>query len=99
VNADISLFLHGAITLACFLIGVKFLKFWRSGQDRFFLWFVAAFWVLACGWVIRAFAETTAEDVHYVFVPRLLAFLLIIAAILDKNRKPPGRRATRARGL
>jgi hypothetical protein len=25
--------------------------------------------------------------VHYVYAPRLVAFLLIIAAILDKNRK------------
>lgn len=87
MSADITLFLHGAVTLACLLIGVKFLKFWRSSRDRFFLWFAAAFWVFAGGWVIRAFAETTAEDVHYVYVPRLLAFVLIIAAILDKNRK------------
>jgi hypothetical protein len=72
------------------LIGVKFLKFWRSSRDRFFLWFVAAFWVFAAGWVIRAFAAATAEDVHYVDLPRLLAFLLIIAAILDKNRKDAG---------
>ncbi|MBA3394380.1 MAG: hypothetical protein H0T89_17170 [Deltaproteobacteria bacterium] len=87
MNADITLFIHGALTLACFLVGVKFLKFWHSSRDRFFLWFAAAFLVFATGWVIRAFAETSAEDVHYVYVPRLLAFMLIIAAILDKNRK------------
>lgn len=87
MSADVSLFLHGGIAVACFLIGVKFLKFWYSSRDRFHLWFVSAFWVFAGGWVIRAFTPTSAEDVHYVYVPRLLAFLLIIAAILDKNRR------------
>ncbi len=89
MSADVALFLHGGVAVVCLLIGVKFLKFWRSSRDRFHLWFVAAFWVFAAGWVVRAFAATTAEDVHYVYVPRLLAFLLIIAAILDKNRKVP----------
>jgi hypothetical protein len=90
VTHDVQLFIHGAIALACALIGVKFLKFWRSSRDRFFLWFMAAFWVFSVGWVIRAFAATRSEDVHYVYLPRLLAFLLIIAAILDKNRKGSG---------
>ena len=87
MSADITLFFHGAVTLACFLVGVKFLKFWRASRDRFFLWFVAAFWVFATGWVIRAFADASAEDVHHVYVPRLLGFVHILAAILDKNRK------------
>ncbi len=89
MSAHITLFFHGAVTLACLLVGMKFLKFWRASRDRFFLWFAAAFWVFATGWVIRAFADATAEDMHYVYVPRLLAFVLILAAILDKNRKAP----------
>ena len=87
MSEDITLFLHGGISVVCLLIGVKFLAFWYSSRDRFHLWFVAAFWVFAAGWVIRAFATSTSEDVHYVYVPRLIAFLLIIAAILDKNRR------------
>jgi hypothetical protein len=87
VSGSIVLYLHGALTLACFLVGVKFLKFWRSSHDRFFLWFATAFWVFAAGWVIRSFAGTSTEHVFYVYVPRLVAFVLIIAAILDKNRK------------
>lgn len=87
MSEDIALFLHGGAAIGCVLVGVKFLKFWRSSHDRFHLWFVAAFWVFAAGWVIRAFATTSEEGVHYVYVPRLLAFLFILAAILDKNRK------------
>lgn len=87
MSGQVSVFLHGAIVVVCLLIGVKFLKFWRSSSDRFYLWFVAAFWVFASGWAIRVFAPTSTEDVYYVYLPRLLAFLLIIAAILDKNRQ------------
>ena len=89
MNHDLTLFLHGAIALACFLIGLKFLKFWRVTRDRSFMWFVAAFWVFGAGWIVRSFAMTAAEEAHYGYVPRLLGFVLIIAAILDKNRKPP----------
>jgi hypothetical protein len=88
MSAQIVLFLHGATTLACVLIAVKFFKFWRTTKDRFFLWFAAAFGVFAVGWMIRAFA-TSLDHVQYVYIPRLLAFTLIIAAILDKNRKRP----------
>ena len=87
MSGSIAFFLHGAITLACLLIGLKFLKFWQVTRDRFFLWFVAAFWVFSVGWIIRSFAVTASEDIHLVYVPRLLGFVLIIAAILDKNRK------------
>lgn len=93
MNSELMLYIHGAIMVGCFFVGLKFLKFWYASRDRFFLWFASAFWVFAAGWVIRAFGTTTAEDVHYVYIPRLLAFLLIIAAILDKNRK--AKRATK----
>jgi Family of unknown function (DUF5985) len=86
VSAQVSTFLYGAITCASLLIGIKFLRFWHASRDRFFLWFAAAFWTFAAGWVIRAFVVTASEDAYYVYVPRLLAFVLIIAAILDKNR-------------
>lgn len=63
------------------------MKFWRSSKDRFFLWLTAAFTVFAVGWVILAFAPRSGDHNHYVFVPRLIGFLLIIAGVLDKNRQ------------
>jgi hypothetical protein len=43
----------------------------------------------ACMWGVAAGAIATGTDEHraYVFLPRLLGFLLIIVAILDKNRR------------
>ena len=64
MSADLILFIHGAATLACLLVGVKFLKFWRASRDRFFLWFAAAFWVFATEWILRDFAGRTTEHVH-----------------------------------
>ena len=79
-------FLHGALALGCVAIGIKFLKFWRISSDRFFIWFAAAFWIFGVGWVARAFVSIS-EHAYLVFVPRLVAFLMILVAILDKNRQ------------
>jgi hypothetical protein len=87
VTADPTTFIHGMLTLACFAIGLKFLKFWRVSGDRFFLWFTSAFWVFAIGWTMRAFTPSMGEQAYLIFLPRLAGFLLIIAAIIDKNRR------------
>ena len=78
--------MHGALSLGCLLVAVKFLKYWRSSKDRFFLWFASAFLVFCVGWTMRALFPDAEEHAPYVFLPRLTAFLLIIAAIMDKNR-------------
>ena len=84
---DIQQLLHSCLSFGCALAGVKFLRFWYSSRDRFFLWLVAAFWVFSVGWSIRVFVAIDREDTQYAYLPRLLAFVLIIAAILDKNRR------------
>jgi hypothetical protein len=86
-------FLHGGLTLGCFVIGLVFLKFWRVSRDRFFIWFCSAFWIFAIGWALRAFVTSVGEHSYLVYLPRLVAFLLIIAGIVDKNRQPPSTEA------
>jgi hypothetical protein len=81
------LFLAGTLVMSAFVIGLRFLKFWKLSNDRFFIWFAVAFWVFGFGWIFRAFAPGMSEHGHWVYLPRLLAFLIIIAAILDKNRR------------
>jgi hypothetical protein len=84
------LFIAGTLVMASFVIGLRFLKFWKLSKDRFFIWFAVAFWVFAAGWIIRALVPSVPEHGHWAYVPRLLAFLMIIVAILDKNRRVPG---------
>lgn len=78
--------LIGAIAMAAFTAGVFFLRFWRASGDRFFLMFALAFWlegahrIVAYGW----FGSDEATPLHYIV--RVIAYGLIIAAIIDKNR-------------
>ncbi|MBA3540999.1 MAG: hypothetical protein H0T79_15415 [Deltaproteobacteria bacterium] len=81
------LFMYGMLTLGCVAIGVMFLKFWRVSRDRFFVWFAIAFWIFGAGWIIRAVVPTIKDDGHLIYAPRLLGFLMILAAIYDKNRR------------
>lgn len=79
--------LVGAISVAAFVAGLFFLRFWHSTRDRFFLFFAVSFWIEGAHrfalyqWV----GADEASPLYY--LPRLVAYGLIIAAIVDKNRK------------
>ncbi len=78
--------LYGACATVSATIGLVFLRYWKAQRDRLFGFFAGAFWCFAAGWVLRI---AIAHDEHqaYVFLPRLVGFLLIIVAIFDKNRR------------
>jgi hypothetical protein len=78
-------FVLGAITVCSALIGLFFLKFWRKSRDRFFLYFALAFWIEGLARVQEAIAESRHQDVPEYYVFRLLAYGLILWAIVDKN--------------
>ena len=82
----ITQFLAGALVLAYWAIGYFFLRFWKRTRDRFFRVFAWAFWVLAVERIILLFVRPEHEFQPYVFLVRLTAFLLIIWAIIQKNR-------------
>jgi hypothetical protein len=78
--------LIGAIAAAAFVVGLFFLRFWRATHDRFFLLFAIAFWVEGAHrlFVYPWAGSDEAAPVYYLV--RLLAYGLIIVAIVDKNR-------------
>lgn len=76
----------GAIAMGYFVAGLFFLRFWRDTRDRLFLAFCVAFGLLAAQRVALAAVADTHEAAVPLYGLRLLAFLLILAAILDKNR-------------
>lgn len=82
--------LGGALTLASAVASLFFLRFWRDSGDRLFLFFSCAFLALASNWLVLAWSPHLPESVPSAFLPRLLAFLLIIAGIIDKNRRSHG---------
>jgi hypothetical protein len=79
-------FLWGATALGCWIAGLFFLRFRRETGDRFFSFFALAFWALALNWLGLAITAPADEARTYFYLVRLLAFLLIIAAVADKNR-------------
>lgn len=79
-------FLSGSITLGFLIAALFFLRFWRRTDDGLFLAFATAFALLGLGQGIQALASIPQEERSYVFLIRLAAFTIIIAAIVRKNR-------------
>jgi hypothetical protein len=85
--ADVTLQLvPGAIVMGYAVSGLFFLRFWRQTKDRLFLIFAISFWLLGAQRLALALTAQTVEDTTGLYLVRLLAFLLILLAIVDKNR-------------
>jgi drug/metabolite transporter superfamily protein YnfA len=82
-------FLSGMAAALCLVAGLFFLRFWRKTRDRFFAFFAAAFWLMALHRVVMLFLRDNNEHLVAAYSIRLLAFVLILVAIVDKNRVRP----------
>jgi hypothetical protein len=82
-----NLLLWGALATAAAAIGLFFARFWRDSRDRLFLFFFLAFMILSLNWIGLALVPRDSESRHQVYVLRLVAFVLIIVGIIDKNRR------------
>ncbi|HUB24740.1 MAG TPA: DUF5985 family protein [Tepidisphaeraceae bacterium] len=78
-------FLQGMSTMACFIIGLMFLRFWKKSRDRLFCFFTASFWLLGLNWLCLALIRTDESETSLYYL-RLAAFLVLILGIADKNR-------------
>jgi hypothetical protein len=77
--------LLGAIVVTSAIVGLFFLRFWRDTGDRLFAMFAFAFWVLSLNWLALALVDQP-ETRTWLYLVRLVAFGLILLAIVDKNR-------------
>ncbi len=84
-----SLFFTGALTLGNVVIAMFFHRFWRKTGDRFFGLFALAFVTFAAARIALTIIDEQNEGRDYVYFVRLVGFLIILVAILDKNRKTP----------
>lgn len=85
-------FLSGALTFGFLVAALLFLRFWRRTHDRLFLAFAAAFVLMALNQAIAAHLGAGDERTPYAYALRVLGFMLILYAIVDKNvpsRRPP----------
>jgi hypothetical protein len=83
----INQFFAGAAVVSLLVIACFFLRFWDRTRDRLFLFFAGAFSFLMIERIVRAVMVVDNEWAPYVYMLRLAAFVLIIVAIVDKNRR------------
>lgn len=79
-------FVSGLITMGFFIAGVFFLRFWTRTGDQLFAAFSAAFCLLGINQALLVFAPFQIEERSWLYLLRLAAFILIIAAVIAKNR-------------
>ncbi|MEP7125699.1 MAG: DUF5985 family protein [Byssovorax sp.] len=82
---------EGAIMMGHAVVALFFLRFWRKTGDRLLAAFSLAFGLMAILRVLPWIVPVSGEHTHYVYVLRLLAYLLILIAIIDKNRSAMGK--------
>ena len=80
-------FLNGATAMGCVVAALFFFRFYRQSADRLFLFFGLAFSVFAVNRLVLELLDEGHEASTYVYLSRLLAFVMILYAIIDKNRK------------
>lgn len=78
-------YLAGAVTLGFVVAMLFFLRFWKRTRDRLFLAFAIAFALLALNQALAQWLGAADERVGYTYLLRVLGFVLILAAIVDKN--------------
>ena len=84
---NLETFLDGGKVTLCLVIAVGFVKLGRRTSDRLYHLFALAFLLLGTSWVLLGLGAGYGKASVYAFLPRLGAFLVIIAAIVDKNRR------------
>lgn len=80
-------FLLGVVVTALLIAAAFFLKFWRQTRDNLFLGFAAAFLIEACNRTAFLFLENPNDGHPLIYTIRLLSYLLILGAIVHKNRR------------
>lgn len=84
-------FLSGAVGMACLVVAAFFMRFWQKTRDRLFLFFALAFLILTSERILRLCMNLDNELAPYIYSVRLTAFIVIIAAIVEKNARRQSR--------
>lgn len=84
-------FVSGLIAMGFAVSALFFLRYWRQTRDSLFAAFAAAFALLALNQTLLAFSRVPIEERSPLYLLRLAAALLIIAAVLFKNLSGPRR--------
>jgi predicted permease len=81
-------FLVGVLVTTSVAAAAFFWRFWKKTRDRFFALFAFAFLLMALNRFGLLFISEEHEASTALYVVRLVSFVLILVAIVDKNRSP-----------
>lgn len=82
-------FLLGVIVTASLTAAGFFWRFYRQTHDNLFLAFAAAFAIEGINRMAFLVVDKPSEGSPVIYMVRLVAFLLILGAIVAKNRDTP----------
>jgi hypothetical protein len=77
----------GMLVLGYLVIALFFLRFWQEARDALFGYFSAAFFLLAIQRALITMIGGYESVSVYLYGTRVVAFLIILYAVIDKNRK------------
>ncbi len=82
-------FAWGALAMASLIATLFFLRYWRASRERLFAFFALAFAGLAANWAGLAIIDQPTDEAQqkYAYVVRLVAFVILLIGIFDKNRR------------
>ena len=83
-------FLGGAISMGFAVAALFFLKFWRKTREGLFLAFSGSFMLLAVTQALLTLGGIPTEERSLLYLLRLMAFLLLIGAMVWQNRRKRG---------
>ena len=82
-------FVLGAIAMGSAVVALIFLGYYRRTTDRLFLFFSTSFALETVGRLLMALWQSSDDVADAVYLLRVLSYVLILVAILDKNRARP----------
>lgn len=83
--------LGGALAMGSIIVALFFLRFWKNTRDSFFIYFTAAFALEGISWILFLDHHQRVND-PVIYSIRLLAYLLILIAIIGKNKQAAKRK-------
>jgi hypothetical protein len=78
-------FLSGLNTMGFIVAAVFFFRFWSRTRERLFAIFGLSFFLLAATHVVTHALGLPEQELFWAYVLRVIAFSLLIAAIVGKN--------------
>lgn len=83
------IFAWGVLAMASLMAALFFVRYWRATRERLFGFFALFFVGMTANWTVLALVDHPVDEARQVhaYAIRLVAFVILIIGIIDKNRR------------